>query len=318
MKVLITGSSGALGRILTNYLISNSIAVAGIDIQESTEHYPDEYFRFHYCSVTDKERLKSIFNEEQPTNVVHFACSFNKIRDKAREHEVDIGGAENVLEATDNTLSVKQLIFSSSAAAYGGNSDNKIWLKESDPLRPGKYRYGLNKKIIEKSYHHASVRDNLQIISLRICTVVGPTFSKPRSVVSLIIKFPFLPGCCADNKIQFLHSDDMVSLFELILDDKVINGVFNLAPDSYAVVRELVPGKKFRSVPLSLITGFMWVLWNLKILNLQPAAVSNAVYPIIIDPSKIVSRYGYKFKFSAQKAFTDTIHNNQIPLNSKL
>ena len=90
MKVLITGSSGSLARMLINHLIENNVDVIGIDIRESTEVLPVEKFQFYKCSITEKEKLKSVFAEVQPTNVVHFACSFNKVRNRKLEYEIDI------------------------------------------------------------------------------------------------------------------------------------------------------------------------------------------------------------------------------------
>jgi UDP-glucose 4-epimerase len=313
MKVLITGSSGALGRILIGYLISKRISVAGLDIKEPAEYFTDEQFRFYNCSVTEKERLRSVFSEEQPTIVVHFACSFNKIRNRRLEYEVDVIGSENVLEVTDQTPSVKQLIFSSSAAIYGAHCDNIGLLKESDRLGPEPYRYGINKKLIENKYFGTHVRPDLNITSLRICTVIGPSFDKPRSIVSLLLKFPYIPGFCKENKIQFLHDDDFVSLVGNVIDDTEVSGIYNLAPDNFAIIRELVPDKKVIIFPLFILKGVLLLLWNLRLLNLQPAAVKTSIYPIILDPSKIKKRYGYRFKFSTREAFKNTLNNNKLP-----
>lgn len=317
MKVLITGSSGALGRILTGYLISREISVTGLDIKEPVENFNEDYFRFHRCCITDKAKLEAIFSGEEPTHVLHLACSFNKIRNRHREYKNDVEGSMNVLEVTDKTLSVRQLIYSSSAAIYGAHSDNNGLLRESDSLRPGRYRYGINKKLIEKNFFGKRVRQDLQIISLRICTVVGPSYDKPRSIVSLLIKFPYLPKFCTENKIQFLHSDDFVSLVGHVLDDSDISGPYNLAPNDFAIVRELVPWKKFIGFPLFLLRGILLILWNLRLLNLQPAAVKTSIYPMIMDPARIMKRYGYDFKFSSVKAFSNTIHNNKLPPDSR-
>jgi nucleoside-diphosphate-sugar epimerase len=316
IKVLITGVSGYFGKLLTEYLISRNIPVVGIDIRENAEKIQGHY-RFYNCSVVEKEKLQSIFSEECPTHVLHFACSFNKIREKKREYLVDITGSENVLEVSNNTLSVKQLIFSSSAAAYGGNRDNKEWLVEEDPLRPGKYRYGLNKKTIESIFFGTPLRSGLKVISLRICTVVGPMYDKPKSIVSLLIRFPYLPVCCKNNRLQFIHSDDMVNLFGQILEDREISGIFNLASDSFVFVNDLLPGKRYVRLSLSIIKSILWILWNLKLLNLQPAAVKDAIYPIVLNPSKIASRYHYIFKYSSKEAFQETVIRNMIPAESR-
>jgi UDP-glucose 4-epimerase len=317
MKVLITGSSGSLGGMIVSSLVSKKVPVIGIDVRESGDNKPYEYFCFYNCSITDREGLEVIFKKEQPTHVIHLACTFNKVRDRQKEHFIDIGGSTNIIEISDKTLSVKQLIFSSSTAAYGAHKDNPEWLKETNPLRPGKYRYGVNKKLIEDVYSQTPVREDLHLVFCRICTVIGPTYNKPASVVSILLKLPWLPKFVRENKVQFLHADDFVSLISLILSDDQMEGIYNIAPDSYAVAKDLVPGKRFIGIPVSLITMGLVILWNLKILNLEPAAIKASMYPILLDPAKIISRFNYKFKFSATEAFEDVKIHNMIPTGAK-
>lgn len=312
MKVLITGSSGYLGSLMTEYLINENISVVGLDIKPGKD-YNSDFFRFYDCPIEEKERMFTIFNREKPSHVLHFACSFNKIRDRNKETAIDIGGSKNVLNASIATPSVRQLIFSSSAAAYGGHHDNKEWLSETDPLRPGKYRYGLNKQIIEGIYCRETGKHHLHIASLRIPTVIGPTYSKTKSIVSILMKFPFLPLFCYENRLQFLHSEDMKHLMGMILNDGEIDGIYNLAPDSYAYVRELVPDKKYIYAPLFLVKSVLWVLWHLRLLNLQPAGVGDAAYPVVMSPAKLLSRYKYSFMFSSGEAFGETLLNNSLP-----
>jgi len=313
MKVLVTGSSGLLARMLIQHLLTIDADIIGLDIRESSEFIHEKRFRFYNCSITDREKLKSIFSEEQPTNVVHFACSFNKVRNRSLEYEIDINGSDNILKASDSTPSVRQLIFSSSSGAYGGKKDNPLWMKESEPLLPDNYRYGMNKKIVEDRLTKMSVRDDLHLVILRLCLVTGPIFDKPKSAVSILIKFPFLPEFTKETKLQFIHSEDMAALIELIIKDKEIRGIYNLVPDSYTVVKDIVPEKRFVRMPFFLIKGFLWICWHLKIMNIQPASGINSFYPTIVDSSAITSRYGYKFKYSSKEAFEDTKAHNRIP-----
>lgn len=317
MKVLITGSSGLLGRMLIKYLIDNEIFVVGLDIIENRELYDGEKFRFYKCSITEKEKMKAIFNSEKPDRVVHFASTFNKERNRNKEIEIDIKGSDNVLEAANSTLSVKQLIYSSSAAAYGGRKENPLWIKESHPLRPEYYRYGMNKKMVEGNYSAADVRDDLNVVLLRICTVVGPVYDKPRSVVSILLNLKYMPAFTRETMIQFLHTEDMVALFGLILNDSLIKGVYNFSGDTYSVVKEIAKDKHYIHIPVFLMTSVLWVLWHLRILNLQPAAIGNSFYPLILDPSKLVSRYGYTFKYTSDQAFMDVATSNKIPKSTR-
>jgi nucleoside-diphosphate-sugar epimerase len=221
--------------------------------------------------------------------------------------KIDFGGSQNVLQISNNTRSVKQLIYSSSAAAYGGHPDNELWLSESQELRPGKYRYGIIKKLVEESLSKASIREEFKIVCLRICSVIGPSFNKRKSAFSIFANSKIGLKQWEQNKVQFLHEDDMNSLITLILNDNQVNGIFNLAPDSYSNVKELIPNKKYYDIPIPLITAFLWICWNLRIMNLHPACIKHGLYPIILNPAKLISKYNYKFRYSTAAAFNDTL-----------
>lgn len=312
MKVLITGVAGNLGKIITRHLILKNIRVIGIDTSKHLDNLSNPLFKYYKCSITDEQRLKTIFNKEQPSNVIHLACTFNRVRNRKNEMEIDIGGSKNVLKISNNTPSVKQIIYSSSAAAYGGHEDNASWLTEEHELRPGKYRYGIIKKMVEKIYFGSKTRDDLNIISLRICSVVGPSFKKKKCAVSILINSKFMLEQWKQNKIQFLHEEDFNSIISKILTDEKIHGVYNLAPDSYSQVNELVPDKKYIKVPLSLIIILLWILWYLRVLNLRPASLQQSIYPIVLSPLKLISRYRYKFKYNSEGAFQDTLKHYKL------
>jgi UDP-glucose 4-epimerase len=317
MKILITGSSGYLGKILVSDFINRKIEVIGIDIKENPEENPGEFFHFYRCCITDRNKLREIFLKENPTDVIHFACTFNKVRNRKKEYEIDIGGSLNIMELSNETPSVKRLIYSSSAAVYGVNGRNNIWLKETDLINPRKYRYGENKKMIEEAYSTDQKRTDLHIVSLRICTVVGPAYAKPKSVVSLLIRLPYLPKSFRESKIQFLHEVDFITLIYHVLQDEEIEGLFNLATDTYSVVNEIVPEKKYINFPILSIKPILWILWNLRLLNLQPASLRYTLKPIILDPSKLISRFSYRFNYSSSEAFISTRQNNRLPPDSR-
>ncbi|MDP4224318.1 MAG: NAD-dependent epimerase/dehydratase family protein [Bacteroidota bacterium] len=303
MKVLITGSSGSFGTIISKDLADNKIPVVGLDIRGPAINNIGDNFRFYKCCITDKKQLTIIFNKEKPTHVIHFACTFNRVRDPEKEYEIDVRGSKNVLEISNNTPSVRQLVFSSSALAYGGYHDNPEWLDETHPLRPGKLRYGLNKKEIENIYLTTPIRDNLRVTLIRVCTVVGPKFGKPASVISILLKWSWLPEFCRETRLQFLHTEDFVSLIKFIISDDQISGIYNLAPDTYSVVGDILPDKKYIKLPVSAATGLLALLYNLRVLNLHLEGINNSIYSIVMAPDKLVSRYNYRFKYTSSEAF---------------
>ena len=317
MCVLITGSSGYFGRIVGRDLISKGYRVVGVDMLEDGEQQVGDQFRYYRCSITDKERLGEIFQKERPSVVLHFACSFNKIRDRKKEYLVDVAGSANVFEAANLTDSVRRLVYSSSAAIYGCDKKNGLWLTEMTPVNPGKYRYGKNKSLIEEILFSADRRECMHPVSLRICTVVGPNYSKPKSIVSLLIRLPYLPRSFTGKKIQFIHEEDFLSLINKVIVDEEIEGIFNVATDSFAVLGDILSGKKYFNLSVVSLKPLIWLLWNLKILNLQPAGIKYCIYPVILDPSKLVSRYNYVFKFSSSESFACTVVNNSLPAGAK-
>ena len=98
MKVLITGAAGNLGKIITQHLISNNIPVVGIDKFEHLVVSFEPPFKYYKCSITEKHKLEAIFKKEQPTNVIHLACTFNRVRNRKNEMDIDVGGSKNVLK----------------------------------------------------------------------------------------------------------------------------------------------------------------------------------------------------------------------------
>ncbi|MEJ2114158.1 MAG: NAD(P)-dependent oxidoreductase, partial [Flavobacteriaceae bacterium] len=103
MKVLITGAAGKLGKIITKHLISKNISVIGIDLSENLDYSFNPLFRYYQCSITEEQKLHNIFKKEQPSNVIHLACTFNRVRNRKNETEIDIGGSENVLNISNKT-----------------------------------------------------------------------------------------------------------------------------------------------------------------------------------------------------------------------
>lgn len=309
MKILITGSSGYLGKVITKHLISKRIDIVGIDLREPENQIVNPHFKFIPCCITDDRSLENIIFKESPTHIIHLACSFNKIRNRKKELQVDYNGTKNMVSLSNKAKSVKQFIYFSSTAIYGAHKDNKEWISEDDPLRPGRYRYGLNKKLAEQMIFESQIRHDLQILCLRVSSVVGPSFAKRKSAVSTIINYPFLLKQWAHIKLQFLHEKDLSTLLEKIIQDPEISGIYNLAPDSYVTTGELAPDKKFIYVPFGIIVSLSKILWFLKIIKLPPASLKNSLYPIILDPAKLVKRYNFEFEFTSKEAFKEAIPN---------
>jgi len=315
MKVLVTGSAGYLGRVILNHLSARGYETVGLDIDDTvvTRRAED---RFYHCDITDKARISEIFSLERPDAVVHFAATFHRIRDPEKEYDIDIGGSRNLFEAARHTPSVRKFIYSSSAAIYGADRRDEMWLDETFPVNPGRYRYGINKKLTEEILLSGNGNTGLQVVSLRICTVVGPLYSRPRSVVSILMRLPVLPASFRNTRIQFMHEEDFAEITEKVLEEN-IEGLYNMAPDSCTVVGDVVPAGRFRRFPCRILIPVMWLLWHLRLVNLQPAGFGYCLYPVVMDPTKLLRRFDYHFRYTSSEAFIATQKDNMIPASAR-
>ncbi len=316
MKILITGSSGYVGFVLSKYFCQKGIPVIGLDVEKNKVWQNNHLFTYYHCDIRDVKKIYKILNDEQPTHIIHLAYLMNPIHDIQKERAIDIGGSINILNVANSIKSVKQLIKLGSTSAYGAWSSNHHpktrWLFESHPLKPRDYRYGINKKKVEEYYSKYEQtnkkRKNLKIVTLRMCTAIGGSYHKKGGVVSILHSSPFLLKL--NNRyceLQFLHEEDLTNLFDLIANDKTIEGIYNLAPDSYSNMLELAPDKMFISLPLRLARAVAGLAWKLRLTSFRPAAMTLSTYGIVASPQKLMDRYNYKFKYSTLDAFRSTI-----------
>jgi nucleoside-diphosphate-sugar epimerase len=308
MKLLITGSAGNVGYFLIKYFVSKHIPVTGLDVVENSNLKPGKYFKFIRASVTDQQELNEIFTKEKPTHVIHLAYLMKSIHNTVKEHEIDVTGSENAINAANETRSVKQFIEFASTSAYGGRPDNKLWIKETQELRPGGYRYGINKKEVEEFINKFHKRQSLKFVIVRMCTAIGPSEYKKGGLVELMVRSPFLvkfDGKYVD--LQLIHEHDLTALIHMIVKDRSIKGTYNLVPDDYSSIRALVPGKRFLSLPLGIVKAFTGILWALGMSGFMPAAIDLSAYGIVADPAKLQKRYRYKFKYTTLTGFRDAV-----------
>tara|TARA_B110000483_G_C18052301_1_gene487000 strand:+ start:51 stop:1019 length:969 start_codon:yes stop_codon:yes gene_type:complete len=112
MKVLVTGSSGLIGRWLGQCLDAEGILWAGLDLLPSLEGQgADAHFQFDLC---DRERLAEVFIGFQPTHVIHLAARCDLDGKTVKDYEVNRGGVEGLCEVIRATPSVSRAIYTSS------------------------------------------------------------------------------------------------------------------------------------------------------------------------------------------------------------
>lgn len=178
-RVLITGSAGYIGSVVTAYLLEHDIEVVGIDDCRTGFLQPmrllEEKFssRFKFYKHTiNHDKLRMVFTSGNKIDVVvHFAAS-SKVDESVRnprlyqQNNVEVS---KILLEEMKSAKVKKLIFASSAAVYG--EAQYVPIDENHPLIPTN-PYGTTKLAVEKLIHKAN-EWGLKSIIFRFFNVCG-------------------------------------------------------------------------------------------------------------------------------------------------
>lgn len=311
MKLLITGSGGFVGNFLAKYFSEKGVSVAGIDLKHHDFQNYDNFTPYD-CDITSSKDVSRVFNKEKPTHVIHLAYIMDPIHNRELENRVDYDGSVNVFESAKEVGSVKQLIFFSSPRIYGGRLCNPLWINERQPFNPEDELYALNKVKVEDYYNQKKSGTDIKVVILRMCSACGPSYFKKGGVVNILLRapvFPLING--TDIYIQLIHEDDVKKIIEMIINDNEVEGVFHMAPPSYATQRELSPNPKlFLPVPKWFIANVIKLLWKLRLGNVSPGYVNLISHSLVVSPYKLMKRYNYKFQYSTKDAFYNTVNKD--------
>jgi UDP-glucose 4-epimerase len=181
MTILVTGGAGYIGshacvelldagyRVVVVVNLMNSSAESLKRVVQLT----GKELSFHQIDLLDRAALRQIFLDEKPEAVIHFAglkAVGESVREPLQYFENNLIGTLNLLMVMQE-LSVKQLIFRSSATVYG--EPEHVPVSESAPLCATN-PYGRTKLMIEEMLQDLFASDpSWKITILRYFNPVG-------------------------------------------------------------------------------------------------------------------------------------------------
>ena len=183
MNILLTGGAGYIGSHVVLALLDNGHSVSVID-DLSTGHkdlLPDN-IQFLECNINNKNKVAALIKQNNFDALMHFAA-FIKVEESVKNPE------KYFTNNTDNAINLfntcfennlKNIIFSSTAAAYG-NPETNINIPETEILRPLN-PYGESKIKTEKFLFQN--KDRFKFIILRYFNVAGADPSLRTGLIS--------------------------------------------------------------------------------------------------------------------------------------
>ncbi|WP_276873989.1 NAD-dependent epimerase/dehydratase family protein [Dialister micraerophilus] len=173
MNILITGGAGFIGSHLADALIKLNHNVTIIDnLSSGTKFNVPSEAEFIEADIRTSS-IANIFKNHKFDLVFHEAAQTlvpESIKNPYKDADENIMGLINVLESCRQT-GVKKIIFSSSAAVYGNNSN--LPLSENESLFPTSF-YGLTKTTSEKYLNLYFEYFGIHYTILRYSNVYGP------------------------------------------------------------------------------------------------------------------------------------------------
>jgi nucleoside-diphosphate-sugar epimerase len=350
--VVVTGISGNLGARLLPLL--KSFTVIGVDVSPPQTAFPLQFERMDLGEESSTRSLYELLRDTQTFSVVHLAFVLDPVRsgvlDIERMWQINVAGTARVMEAITEANrtaddGVKQFIFPSSVSAYG--PDLPALATEESPLAAHTLPYAIHKKQADEVVRQRSP-------ALRGCSayILRPHIFAGASVENYMIgAFHGTPnGTSAraekmrregkrlpcmlphgqqylDNKIQFIHVDDMARLILHILQREpetqrltVLNVAGRGEPLTFGRCVDMAQAKLWRVPGRWAMQLALQLLWKWKISAIPPEALPYMTSEYVMDTSRLRRFLGPEYEhvihYTIADAFADSFKKTPVAARS--
>lgn len=223
--MLITGSTGNIGRALTTYLAEN-FKVVGLDRAESADIT---------CDLTSPESMKKAIGTVKDdfgssvAAVIHLAAYFDFTGEASPLYdEVNVNGTQHLLDAL-SLIDVEQFIYASTMLVHRATQPGEL-ITEQSPIDP-KWAYPQSKERAENVIiEHPG---NIPFTILRLAGLYDDETAVPtlaQQIARIYERNPKSVLHAGDSQAgqAFIHRDDMLDLFKLIISKRKSLGKRNI------------------------------------------------------------------------------------------
>jgi NAD(P)-dependent dehydrogenase (short-subunit alcohol dehydrogenase family) len=310
--LLITGAAGFVGSHLVGALVDGAAGRLGVervvatDIRELPRGLGEhDEVEFRRLDIRDREAVVELFEEFEPSRVVHLAAVVTPPPGDHRQlqYEVDVEGTRHVIEGC-LAVGTEHFVYTSSGAAYGYQPDNPVPLHEDDPLRGNEaFAYAHHKRIVEQDLARARrEHPELKQLIFRVSTVLGPSTNNQ---ITDLFEQPVVTGVRG-----------AASPFCVIADEDVVGaivhglaggeaGVYNLSGDGVLTLETIAErmGGRYVAMPETLVRAALGGLSALGVGAYGPEQVLFLKHRPVLDNRRLVEELGYRPRYTSEEAF---------------
>lgn len=306
-RIVITGSSGYLGRKLCARLAEQGRVVLGIDVAAPLSH--NSASQFHRADICDP-KLLDVIREFRPDTIIHGAFIVKPIRNTKRMTEVNVGGTDNMIRIV-RELKLERFLFVSSATALGAWPDNPVPIPDEwTPRARPEFQYAAEKAALElKISDLADELPHTAVSWIRPAIVGGANMDNYLS--RFIFKNPVLVKLDgADSPVQFVHENDVVGATCAILEANG-RGAYNVAPSDWTSISRIaaITNRWSVSLPFRLVWWGAWVAWKVHypFHESPPGFLYFVRHPWVIAANRLRDEIGFEFQFSSEATMQEIL-----------
>ena len=341
--VVVTGIAGNLGSRLLPLL--GDFSVIGVDVSPPQSDLPLQFERMDLGDEACTRSLYELLRDTKPAAVVHLAFVIDQVRsgvlDTERMWQINVAGTARVMEAITEAnrtaeSGVKQFIFPSSVAVYGPQLSAPA--NEQSALAAHTLPYAIHKKQSDEVVQQrSSALRGCSVYILRPHIFAGATVDnyllgafrgtpngKSERAEKMRREGRRLPCMLPrgerylENKIQFIHVDDMSRLIAHILHRDpepqrltILNVAGPGEPLTFGRCIQMAQAKLVR-VPGKWAMGkVLEFLWNRKISAVPPEALPYITGEYIMDTYRLQNFLGAEYqdimRYTITDAFADSV-----------
>ncbi|HEY4059803.1 MAG TPA: NAD-dependent epimerase/dehydratase family protein [Kofleriaceae bacterium] len=300
-KVVITGISGRLGRIVARRLHHDlDWQIVGLDRRPMVGRPKD--IEHHQVDLRSK-KARDIFRAGDVDALVHLGVMHDPRARPAELYSWNIAGTTKLLEYCQ-AYKVPKVVLLSSANVYGPRPDNPQFLTEEAPLLAAQ-RFPQMRDLVEIDHLVSTFlwrAAQIETVILRAVHIVGPMHNAPSNYLR-IERPPVLLGF--DPMVQLIHHADAAEAIVAALQPGR-RGIYNITGPGEvplsAILREL--GREPRQIPHPLAQSVLSLAFRLGFSSFPVAELDFIRYVCMVDGRRAAAELGFRARYSLR----DTIH----------
>lgn len=298
MKVLVTGSTGAVGRRVCVRLAEASYDVVGIDRRSSI--VPAEGVELITADLVATDMRRLLRNVDV---VVHLASGLRP-QEFVDDPSYDLPAVAQRLLGALSTSDVTHLVVISTAMVYGAWPNNPVPLTEEADIRPCPGFRFAERRVELEGWATSWAEDRPG----RVATILRPAVTvaeeKPGGLARLLASASLVRSEDGDSAGQFLHADDLAEAVVVAVDRKPL-GALNVAPDGWIPSPLMVelggPVPRLRLSP-NLVGVVARLRWRLGLTSAPPGIHPYTVHPWVVANDRL-RELGWVPKHSNEEAY---------------